>query len=252
MTVRTERDDAVVCITIDRAEVRNAIDGDTAAALAAAFREFDADDTLRVAVLTGSGAAFCAGADLRALDTLTVAEEGDGPLGVTRMQLGKPVIAAIEGPAVAGGLELALWCDLRIAGETAVFGVYSRRFGVPLVDGGTVRLARTVGHGRAMEMILTGRGLAAQEALHIGLVSAVVPAGAALDATLAVARDIAQFPQAALRGDRLSLQEQWSLSTEDALRNEARRGLDVIAGGETADGAARFAAGEGRHGVLFG
>ena len=250
-TVLTDRDGPVFGVAIDRPAVRNAIDGETAAALAAAFREFDADDTVSVAVLTGTGGVFCAGADLTALDSLRVEEDGDGPLGVTRMTLSKPVVAAIEGPAVAGGLELALWCDIRIASESAGFGVLNRRFGVPSVDGATVRLPRIIGHGRAMEMILSGRGVAAAEALQLGLVSAVVPPGQALAAAMAVAHDLARYPQTALRSDRMSVIEQWSLSRDDALRNEARRGRDVIDSGESAAGAERFVAGEGRHGQLF-
>ncbi|MHB8717367.1 MAG: crotonase/enoyl-CoA hydratase family protein [Candidatus Dormibacteria bacterium] len=251
-TVVVERDPPVVDIAIDRPEARNAIDGETAAALLAAFTHFDADDSCAVAVLRGNGGVFCAGADLRALDTLRVAEDGDGPLGITRLQLSKPVIAAVEGQAVAGGLELALWCDIRIAAHSAVFGVFSRRFGVPLVDGGTVRLPRIIGHGRALEMILSGRPVAAAEALSMGLVSAVVADGTAAAAATAMARDLARFPQTALRNDRRSVCEQWSLPTDLALRNEARLGREVIDSGETAAGAARFAGGEGRHGGRLG
>ncbi len=247
-TVRTERDGDVLVVTIDRPQVRNAIDGQTAAALASAMRDFDADDSAAVAVLTGAGGTFCAGADLRAVDSLRAAEDGDAPLGISRLLLGKPVIAAVEGHAVAGGLELALWCDLRVAAQGAVFGVFCRRFGVPLMDGGTIRLPRLVGHGRALDMILTGRAVGAAEALAIGLADRVVPDGSARDAAVTLARELAALPQGCLRSDRLSAYEQWSLPMDTALRNESRRGLAVIASGETADGAARFAGGAGRHG----
>ena len=252
-TVHAERNGAVLTVVIDRPEVRNAIDGPTAAALAARFREFDQDAGLSVAVLTGSGRTFCAGADLTSLHPSSgraprAALDGDAPLGVSRMLLGKPVIAAIEGFAVAGGLELALWCDLRVAAEGAVLGVYCRRFGVPLMDGGTVRLPRLVGHGRALDMILTGRGVGAAEALAIGLVDRVVPDGSARDAAEELARDLAALPQTCLRSDRLSAFEQWSLTTDAALRNETEHGLQVLASGETAAGAERFRGGAGRHG----
>jgi enoyl-CoA hydratase len=246
--LRLERDGDVLTVTIDRPQVRNAIDRATADALAAAFRDFDADDSLSVAVLTGAGGCFCAGADLRATGELRTSEDGDAPLGVSRLQLGKPVIAAVEGHAVAGGLELALWCDLRVAAEGAVFGVFCRRFGVPLMDGGTFRLARTVGHGRALDMILTGRAVGAQEALLIGLATRVVPDGAVLREAVALAHQLADLPQTCLRSDRMSAYEQWSLSTAEALINETRRGIAVIGSGETGAGAARFASGEGRHG----
>ena len=251
MAVRLERDDHVLVVTIDRPEVRNAIDRATADALAAAFRDFDADNSLAVAVLTGAGGAFCAGADLRAVDGLRAAEDGDAPLGVSRLLLGKPVVAAVEGAAVAGGLELALWCDLRVAAAGAVFGVFCRRFGVPLVDGGTIRLPRLVGQGRALDMILTGRAVVADKALRIGLADRVVPDGEAVGAAVALAHELAALPQTCMRSDRMSVYEQWSLSTADALVNETRRGLAVIAGGETAEGAQRFARGEGRHGAAL-
>ncbi len=250
-TVRAERSATVVVITIDRPEVRNAIDGPTAAALASAFRGFAADDELRVAVLTGAGGCFCSGADLTSIGTdrsPAVATGGDAPLGVSRMLLPKPVIAAVEGHAVAGGLELAIWCDLRVVAEDAVFGVYCRRFGVPLVDGGTIRLPRLVGQGRALDMILTGRGVRADEALAMGLADRVVPQGEALAAALTLAHELAQLPQACLRSDRLLVYEQWSMATDAALRNETRRGLEAIASGEAAGGAARFRDGQGRHG----
>jgi enoyl-CoA hydratase len=248
-SVKLERDRDVLVVTIDRPAVRNAIDRETADSLLSAFRGFDADDALSVAVLTGSGGAFCAGADLAGVDGLRVEEAGDAPLGVSRLQLGKPVIAAVEGPAVAGGLELALWCDIRVASESAVFGVFCRRFGVPLMDGGTIRLPRLIGHGRALDLILTGRPVGAEEALRIGLAERVVPAGAARSAALALAHELGALPQTCLRSDRLSAYEQWSLSTGDALVNEARRGIAVIESGETARGAERFARGEGRHGT---
>lgn len=248
-TVRVERDGEVAVVTIDRPECRNAVDGDTATALATAFRDFDADDSLAVAVLTGAAGSFCAGADLRAIGTLRAQEDGDAPLGVSRMLLGKPVIAAVEGHAVAGGLELAIWCDLRVASETAVFGVFCRRFGVPLIDGGTVRLPRLVGQGRALDMILTGRPVAAPEALAIGLANRVVPQGQALAEAITLAHELAALPQTCLRSDRLSAHEQWALPMADALRNETRHGLEVLASGESAGGAARFAAGHGRHGA---
>jgi enoyl-CoA hydratase len=238
-------------VTVERPEKRNAYDRATAAALAEAFRAFDADDASSVAVLTGRGGAFCAGADLAAVaagDGNRVTEDGDGPMGVTRLRLGKPVVAAIEGHAVAGGLEVALWCDLRVAARDAVLGVYCRRFGVPLVDLGTIRLPRLIGHSRAMDLILTGRGVGAEEALAMGLVNRVVEAGDALDAAVALGHELAAFPQRCLRGDRLSALEQWDLSEQDATQNELRHGLATIRSGETREGATRFRGGEGRHG----
>jgi enoyl-CoA hydratase len=251
-TVRVETDGPVAIVTIDRPEVRNAVDGPTAAALAAAFRGFDADERLAVAVLTGAGGAFCAGADLKALAAQhgnAVKDEGDGPMGPTRMLLGKPVLAAVEGHAVAGGLELALWCDLRIAAEDAVFGVYCRRFGVPLVDLGTIRLPRLIGQSRALDLILTGRGVSGEEALRMGLANRLVPRGTARAAAVQMAHDLARFPQRCLRADRLSAYEQWSLPWDEAWRNELRRGVEVIRSGETRAGAERFAGGAGRHGA---
>ena len=250
-TVRVERDGPVTVVTIDRPRLRNAVDAPTAAALADAFRAFDGDDAASVAVLTGAGGAFCAGADLKAIaagQPLRVAADGDAPMGPTRLRLSKPVIAAIEGPAVAGGLELALWCDLRVAAEGAVLGVLSRRLGVPLVDLGTVRLPRLIGHGRAMDLLLTGRAVGAAEALAIGLVNRVVPDGQARAAAVALAAELAALPQQCLRNDRLSAIEQWDLPEPAAAANELRRGLATLASGETAAGAARFAAGQGRHG----
>jgi enoyl-CoA hydratase len=238
-------------ITINRPQARNAVNVATAKALAEAFRRFDADPDRSVAVLTGAGGAFCAGYDLKQTASGHRAhrvEAGDGPMGPTRLKLSKPVIAAIEGPAVAGGLELALWCDLRVAAHGAVFGVYCRRFGVPLMDLGTVRLPRLIGHSRAMDMILTGRGVAAEEAERFGLVNRVVERGQSLAESCRLAKSLARLPQAALRSDRLSAIEQWDLDWESATLNEFRRGMATIATGETEAGARRFAAGEGRHG----
>jgi enoyl-CoA hydratase len=252
-TVLFESDGPVAVVTIDRPEVRNAVDDPTAAALSNAFRRFDGDDGLAVAVLTGAGGTFCAGADLKAVATgqrRGVGEEGDGPMGPSRMLLGKPVIAAVEGHAVAGGLELALWCDLRVAAEDAVFGVYCRRWGVPLIDLGTVRLPRLIGHSHAMDMILTGRGVSGDEAVRMGLVNRLVPRGEARRAAVDLAHQLARFPQRCLRADRLSAYEQWSLPWEEATRNEFRRGAEVIRSGETLAGAARFAGGAGRHGAF--
>lgn len=250
-TVLTEAHDDVFVVTIHRPEVRNAVDGTTARALVEAFRWFDADATLRIAVLTGAGGTFCAGADLKALAVgrgNTLSEDGDGPMGPTRMLLSKPVLAAVEGHAVAGGLELACWCDLRVAARDAVFGVYCRRFGVPLVDLGTIRLPRLIGHSHALDLILTGRGVSGEEALRMGLANRLVERGGALEAALQLAHDLARLPQACLRSDRLCSYEQWSLALPDATRNEFRRGLSVIQSGETAEGAQRFASGQGRHG----
>ena len=237
-------------VSIDRPDARNAVDGPTAAALADAFRAFDADPSVAVAVLTGTAGTFCAGADLKAIGTPrgnTVSDDGDGPMGPTRMRLGKPVIAAVSGHAVAGGLELALWCDLRVADETAIFGVFCRRWGVPLIDGGTVRLPRLIGESRAMDLILTGRPVDAGEALSIGLANRVVPAGQALDAAVALAEQIAAFPQTCLRNDRLSARDQHGLSEVDALAVELRYGKDSLSTDALA-GAARFTSGAGRHG----
>jgi enoyl-CoA hydratase len=251
MSVRTERSGPVWTVVLSRPERRNAVDGPTAAALADAFRAFDADGEARVAVLWGEGGTFCAGADLKAIAEgrgNAVRPDGDGPMGPTRMQLGKPVIAAVAGHAVAGGLELALWCDLRVAERSAVFGVFCRRWGVPLVDGGTVRLPRVVGQGVALDMILTGRPVGAEEALHMGLANRLVPDGEARAAAEALAVEIARFPQRCMRADRRSALEAWSLDESAALANEFRHGLAVIQSGETREGAARFAGGAGRHG----
>lgn len=253
MSVHTEHDGPVTVVTIDRPEVRNAVDRPTADALAEAFRDFDRDEGAAVAVLTGADGAFCAGADLKGVGAgrgNRVAADGDGPMGPTRLVLSKPVIAAIEGHAVAGGLELAVWCDLRVAAESAVLGVYCRRWGVPLVDGGTVRLPRLIGHGRAMDLILTGRGVPAAEALTMGLVDRVVADGEALSAAVALARRLAAFPQHCLRSDRRSAIEQWGLDEPAALRREYEVGLATIESGETLSGATRFAGGAGRHGAF--
>ena len=251
MSVRFETEGPVAVVTIDRPERRNAVDLAMAAALVEAFRRFDGDASLSIAVFTGSGGTFCAGADLKAIAEgkgLTVAEEGEGPMGPTRMNLGKPVIAAIEGHAVAGGLELALWCDLRVAGRNAVLGVFNRRFGVPLIDLGTVRLPRLIGQSRALDLILTGRSVAAEEALAIGLVNRLTEPGQALAGALELAHRLAAFPQAGLRNDRLSTIEQWGMTEQEAMHNEFQRGLETLASGEGGEGAERFAAGEGRHG----
>ena len=251
MTVRYEVDGPVAVVTIDRPDVRNAVDPPTAEALRDAFERFNVDGSLAAAVLTGAGGTFCAGYDLKALAAgpAAVTDEAQGPMGPTRMLLDKPVIAAIEGHAVAGGLELALWCDVRVAAGNAVLGVFNRRFGVPLIDGGTVRLPRLVGHGRAMELILTGRPVHADEALRIGLVERVVEPGRALEDATSLARRLAEFPQTALRADRQSAIAQWSLALQEALRAEHRRGAQVIVSGEAREGARRFAEGSGRHGT---
>ena len=250
--ILTETRGSVYLVTINRPERRNALDAPAAAALASAFRAFEADDALAVAVLTGADGVFCAGFDLKSVaaqaDAPIISDEGDGPLGVTHMLLAKPVIAAVEGYAVAGGLEVALWCDLRVAAEDAVFGVYNRRWGVPLVDGGTIRLPRLIGQSHALDLILTGRGVSGQEALTMGLANRLAPRGQALDTALALANDLARVPQRCLRSDRLSTYDQWSLSWDDAFRNETRRGQDVLGSGESVTGARRFAEGHGRHG----
>jgi enoyl-CoA hydratase len=252
VTIRFDTDGPVATVTIDRPEVANAIDRPTALALADAFRRFDADDSLAVAVLTGANNTFCAGADLKAMRSgdgervTRVEPDGDGPVGPTRMLLSKPVIAAVEGHAVAGGLELALWCDLRVAASDAIFGVYSRRWGIPLMDGGTVRLARLVGHSHALDMILTGRGVSGDEALSIGLANRLVEPGGALEAAVELAREVASRPQAALRSDRLSSYEQWSLSLDDALANEFRHGMATLATGQMFTGLESYASGSWR------
>jgi enoyl-CoA hydratase/carnithine racemase len=246
-----ERKGKVLVVTINRPQARNAIDSVTAHALAEAFQAFDRDDNLHVAILTGAQSTFCAGADLREIAEgrrPPVDETGAGPMGPTWLLLTKPVIAAVEGHAVAGGLELALWCDLRVAARDAIFGVFNRRWGVPLIDLGTVRLPRIIGQGRALDLVLTGRAVAAEEALQIGLVNRVVEKGRALDAALEMAHAIAEFPQRGLRGDRMSLYEQWALPWEQARTNELRHGLHTMSSGEAVAGAARFTSGAGRHG----
>ncbi|HEV7522530.1 MAG TPA: crotonase/enoyl-CoA hydratase family protein [Candidatus Angelobacter sp.] len=250
-SVITARDGKVLTVTINRPEVRNAVDYAAATALADAFKEFENNDALCAAVLTGSGGTFCAGADLREVadgGRIAVEESGAGPMGPTWLQLSKPVIAAVEGHAVAGGLELALWCDLRVAARDAVFGVFNRRFGVPLIDLGTVRLPRMIGQGRALDLILTGRSVSGEEALQIGLVNRLVDPGKALETALQLAHTLAEFPQHGLRADRMSVYEQWALSWEDARRNELKHGLSVLASGESRAGAQRFTSGEGKHG----
>ncbi len=252
-TVRVERAGPVTTVLLSRPERRNAVDGATAAALADAFREFDSDDDAAVAVLHGEGGVFCAGADLKAAGTEDgnrVAPDGDGPMGPSRMRLSKPVIAAVAGHAVAGGLELALWCDLRVAEEDAVFGVFCRRWGVPLIDGGTVRLPRLIGVSHAMDMILTGRPVAADEALRIGLANRVVPNGTSRAAAEALARALAEFPQTCMREDRLSLLEQDGLEEPAAIANELEHGLRSLA--EVQAGLERFRSGAGRHGSFDG
>ena len=250
-TVRIDNDGPVRIVTIDRPEVRNAVDEPTREALADAFRAFDADDGASVAILTGANGVFCAGADLKAFAAgkkRRRTEDGDGPMGPTRMVLGKPVIAAVEGYAVAGGLELALWCDLRVAAEDAVFGVFCRRWGVPLIDLGTVRLPRLIGQSHAMDLILTGRGVSGEEAQRMGLANRITPKGGALAEARGLAKDLAALPQRCLRSDRLSALEQWSLGGREAMLNEFHRGMTVVNSGESKEGATRFAAGAGRHG----
>jgi enoyl-CoA hydratase len=247
--VRVERNGPVTTVLLHRPDRRNAVDGPTATALADAFRAFDADENASVAVLHGLGGAFCAGADLHAAGTPEgnrLGDDGDGPMGPTRAVLSKPVIAAVSGHAVAGGLELALWCDMRIADETAVFGVFCRRWGVPLIDGGTVRLPRLIGLSRAMDLILTGRAVDAQEALSIGLANRVVEAGQSLAAAQELAAELARFPQTCLRQDRLSALEQPAMSERHALANELAHGLRSLA--DSGEGLERFRAGAGRHG----
>ena len=251
--VRFSVDGAVAIIMIDRPEARNAVDGPTAALLADAFRRFEDDEALSVAVLTGAAGTFCAGADLKAISAgrgnrFDIDVSADGPMGPSRMVLDKPVIAAVEGHAVAGGFELAMWCDLRVAATDAVFGVFCRRWGVPLIDGGTVRLPRLIGQSHALDLILTGRGVSGEEALRMGVANRLCDRGSALPAAIELARQIAAFPQICMRSDRRSSYEQWGLSLTDALAVEAVHGAAVIRSGETREGAARFSAGEGRHG----
>jgi len=252
--VRVERDGPVTTVLLDRPAARNAVDARMAQALADAFRAFDADDGALVGVFAGGHGTFCAGYDLKTVaagDLGRIAPEGDGPMGPTRMRLGKPVIAAIAGYAVAGGLELALWCDLRVMEEDATLGVFCRRWGVPLIDGGTVRLPRLVGLGRALDLILTGRPVGAEEALAMGLVNRVVPRGQGRRAAEELARELARFPQACMLHDRLSAYEGLDLPFDEAMANEFRHGLASLAAG-SAEGARRFAEGAGRHGDFGG
>jgi enoyl-CoA hydratase/carnithine racemase len=256
MTVAVEHEGRVTIVTINRPEVRNAVNATTAARLADAFRAFDADDEHDVAVLTGAGGTFCAGADLKAISTQEgpnrVTPDGDGPMGPTRMLLAKPVIAAVEGFAVAGGLELALWCDLRVAARDAVFGVFCRRWGVPLIDGGTVRLPRLIGHSRALDLILTGRGVSGDEALGMGLANRLTEPGDARRGAVSLAGELAALPQLCLREDRASSYQQWGLPLDEAMLAEYHHGMRVLASGESIAGASRFAAGAGRHGAPAG
>jgi len=250
--VIVEHDGPVTVVTIDRPHARNAVDRPTAALLADAFRDFEADDERFVAILTGANGTFCAGADLKAVGEgrgNAVTEDGDGPMGPTRMLLTKPVIAAVEGFAVAGGLELALWCDLRVAARNAVFGVYCRRWGVPLVDGGTVRLPRLIGHSHALDLILTGRGVSGDEALGMGLANRLTEPGRALEAARTLAHELSALPPICMRGDRLSSYEQWGNPLDDAMHIELRHAQATLASGESLEGAIRFAQGAGRHGA---
>ena len=253
--IEVENNGPVRVIAINRPERRNAVNRETAEALFAAFRDFDSDDSASVAILTGRGGSFCAGADLKALSEQDKpAHLGDGgmntlaPMGPTRLRLSKPVIAAVEGHAVAGGMELALWCDLRVMADDATMGIFCRRFGVPLVDLGTIRLPRLIGHSHAIDLILTGRPVSAEEAYRIGLANRIAPSGQALDTAIALAYQIAAFPQSCMRNDRLSALEQWGLSEEDALRRELHYGRASVATGDTFAGASAFASGTGRHG----
>ncbi len=252
LPILTEIDGAVFVVPINRPERRNAVDRHCADALANAFRAFDADEDLRVAILTGAGGQFCAGADLKAVAQghgNRTGPEGDGPMGPSRLMLSKPVIAAVEGNAVAGGLELALWCDLRVAAHDATFGVYCRRFGVPLIDGGTVRLPRLIGASRAMDMILTGRSVSAADAFAWGLANRLAAPGAALREAKALAHDLARLPKICMRNDRLSALSQWSLSEADAIAAEFALGVKTLVSGETLAGATKFSGGAGRGGA---
>jgi enoyl-CoA hydratase len=254
-SVLTETLGPVLVITINRPEVRNAVDAPTAAGLLAAFERLESDDDLSVAILTGAGGTFCAGADLKAIsrgdgNRIEADMSLPGPMGPTRMTLSKPTIAAVEGHAVAGGLELAMFCDLRVAARDAVFGVYCRRWGVPLIDGGTVRLSRMLGHSHALDLILTGRGVSGDEARMMGLANQLCEPGEALDTALDLARSLAEFPQLCMNADRRSSYEQWDLPFAEAMAAETAGGLEVVRSGETRDGATRFADGAGRHGTF--
>jgi enoyl-CoA hydratase len=245
--VHIEKRDAVTTVILDRPEARNAIDRETADALAEVFRSFDADPDAKVAVLWGANGTFCAGADLKRFNN-RVHRDGDGPIGISRMTLGKPVIAAVSGYAVAGGLELAIWCDLRVVEEDAVFGVFCRRWGVPLIDGGTIRLPRLIGSSRALDMILTGRPVKADEALAMGLANRLVPTGQSRSAAERLAREIAAMPQECMCNDRRSVYDQFALEMGEAIRNEFALGERSLASAELSGGLARFRAGQGRHG----
>jgi enoyl-CoA hydratase len=252
VNVRYETAERITVITIDRPERRNAVDEATAQELFGSFASFESDSDSDVAILTGAGGTFCSGFDLKAAaagELQRIEAGGRAPMGPTRMRLAKPVIAAIEGYAVAGGMELALWCDLRVAASDAVLGIFNRRFGVPLVDLGTIRLPRLIGHSVAMDLILTGRPIGAVEAKSIGLVNRIAPNGEALNAARALARELSAFPQSALRNDRLSAIEQWDLPMREAQESEIRHGLEVLASGEALRGAQRFVGGDGRHGT---
>ena len=246
MTVHYETEGAIVTITIDNPAVANAVNGETARTLVAAFNRFDTDSDLSIAILTGANGKFCAGGDLKSIATqqgsIVVTEDGDGPLGPTRMMLSKPVIAAVEGSAVAGGLELALWCDLRVAARNSTFGVYCRRWGVPLCDGGTVRLPRLIGMSRALDMILTGRGVSGEEAYSMGLANRLCESGQALAVARELAESLARLPQTCMRSDRRSAYEQWPMSLDEALANETQRGLEVIRSPEMIAEVQRWAA----------
>ncbi|MDD5170396.1 MAG: crotonase/enoyl-CoA hydratase family protein [Syntrophales bacterium] len=251
MKVIARREGNICIVTINRPEARNAVDRETAQLLYDAFTEFDHDDSLSVAILHGEGGNFCAGADLKAIaggNQNRLEPDGSGPMGPSRMFLSKPVIAAVSGYAVAGGLELALWCDMRVAEQSAVFGVFCRRFGVPLIDGGTIRLARIVGTGRALDMILTGRAVGADEALQMGLANRVAADGDGLREAIILAEQISRFPQGCLRSDRLSFYQALDLPMDEALKNEFAHGMKVITSGETVSGATSFKGGTGRHG----
>ncbi|MEY2418255.1 MAG: enoyl-CoA hydratase [Actinomycetota bacterium] len=251
-SVLVDRDGPVTIVTINRPHARNAVDRATAGELYEAFLAFDADDSQYAAVLTGAEGTFCAGADLKKVADGAAGDrprkDNEGPMGPTRLLLSKPTIAAVEGFAVAGGIELAVWCDLRVAAESATFGVYCRRWGVPLIDGGTIRLPRLIGQSHALDMILTGRGVGAEEALRIGLANRVVPDGEALSAAVALAKELAELPPNCLRADRRSVFEQWTLDLDHAIEREYAGGIEVIRSGETQAGAQRFASGAGRHG----
>jgi enoyl-CoA hydratase len=253
MKVNIEREGNVCMVIINRPEVRNAVDCESAQLLYDAFTAFEGDDTASVAVLYGAGGHFCAGADLKAIAegrSNRVEPEGSAPMGPTRLLLSKPIIAAVSGYAVAGGLELALWCDLRVVEENAVLGVFCRRFGVPLIDGGTVRLARLIGVSRALDMILTGRPVKTEEAFQMGLANRIVPKGKSLEEAIALAKEIARFPQVCLRNDRLSLYEGFNLDFKDAMENEFRRGMHTLKAGEASYGAEKFKQGQGKHGTF--